>query len=197
MNPDPNEFIQDGFQVEIALGNDNILINAVELATTKVFTLKLSNNAVNQVSSGTFADINKMYSAFQKAFQKTDQGTRIAINKEGKLDYKINEKVEFSIFLEEKRIDPLVMIQQQMSKMMNNFESKIFEKLKSLEERMTNFEVRKEKKEEKIYLQNNMTFNGMGSLQDDLSEKLNSLEEKIAAYLEKSKNQNKVEKDET
>ena len=197
MNPDPNEFIQDGFQVEIALGNDNILINAVELATTKVFTLKLSNNAVNQVSSGTFADINKMYSAFQKAFQKTDQGTRIAINKEGKLDYKINEKVEFSVFLEERRIDSLVMIQQQMSKMMNNFESKIFEKLKSLEERMTNFEVRKEKKEEKIYLQNNMTFNGMGSLQDDLSEKLNSLEEKIAAYLEKSKNQNKVEKDET
>ena len=193
MNQTTNKFILDGFQVEISLESENFLIQAQDLSNKCLFSVRLNNDMINKVTKGIFGNIDTMYSEFLEILQGTHTEPKININKEAKLTYKRcsetdkSNGVHFEVELEEMKLDPLAMIQKQMAEMMNKFESKIFDKLKTLEQRMVSFESKREKIEEEIHGQN------CENSQMSLTDKLSSLEEKLA-NLEKGKGFEKSEK---
>jgi len=132
-----NSYSLGDYLIELSKTNDHFFIEIEAPGSGRMFFVELENDAIHQVSQELFSNVQEMFQAFEDAIQKAYPEVSLTFNGSGKLTYRVSFSVgpikkdqQFTIELQEKKIDALTMFERKVE---NRFE-KLSQKLAYLEQ---------------------------------------------------------------
>jgi len=193
MDQAKNIFLFDRFEFKLAKKENRLSLEVEDPASGRSFFISLDSDAIPQLSHDIFADVNSMYQGLEDALKELHKEVRLSFDSEGNLEYRVNFSVgivkkdlHFTIVLQEKQLEPWVILERKMEYRFNQVFSK-FEEIES----QVNFPVGHHENDEekhtssvrsdinKITNENKYILEAMNRLEKGLFEKFANLEQRI------------------
>ncbi len=193
MDKSKNIFLFDRFEFKLSKKEHRLSIEIEDPASGRSFSISLDSDAIPQLSHDIFADVNSMYQGLEDALKQLHKEVTLYFDGEGSLEYRVNFSVgivkkdlHFTIVLQEKQLEPWVILERKMEYRFNQVFSK-FEEIESQVNFPVGYQGNDEEKHpssmksdiEKLKSENKYVIEAMNRLEKAIFERLDNLEQRV------------------